>query len=77
MADYNYSETEHERDGLSSCRFCAARSAVLIVQQTDIPEMDDVCFVRCNHCYAQGPATDREDKAASLWNQERSSARNK
>jgi len=71
MTDYKYSETEHKTDGLKPCPFCAARSAVLVVQQlSGLPEMDDVCFIRCLHCYAQGPAVDTEDKAVARWNQD-------
>jgi len=64
-----YSETEHKREGLKPCPFCAARAAALVVQQIDgMPEMDDACFVRCKHCYAQGPIRDREEKAVEAWN---------
>lgn len=62
-------ETEHERAGLLPCVFCAARAAILVVQQIDgIPEADDVCFVRCRHCFAQGPANSSERTACALWN---------
>ena len=62
-------ETEHEHEGLRPCRFCHARAAVLVVQQIDgVPEADDVCFVRCKFCYAQGPATDSEKRAVERWN---------
>lgn len=65
-----YNETEHEREGLEPCPFCMARTlAVLVVQQiASVPEADDVCFVRCKYCYAQGPAKGTEEKAIKAWN---------
>lgn len=63
-------ETEQQWSGLGPCPFCAARAAVMITQQIDgMPEADDVIFVRCLHCYAQGPARAREEAAADAWNE--------
>jgi len=63
-------ETEQEVEGLQPCPFCLTRSGVLITQQIEhVPEAEDACFVRCRHCYAQGPITDREDKAIARWNE--------
>ena len=43
---------------------------MLVVDQIDgLPEADDVCFIRCNHCYAQGPARGEEQDAIDEWNE--------
>lgn len=62
-------ETEHEMEGLRPCIFCGTRSAVLVVDQIDgVPKADDVCFVRCLHCFAQGPSRSTEERAIREWN---------
>lgn len=50
-------ETEHKSDNLLvHCPFCYSTDLVIVVQQVaGVPEMDDVCFVRCRNCGAQGP----------------------
>lgn len=65
---FKYSEVEIEKVNYP-CIFCQQRSAILISQEIDgVPEADDVYFVRCNGCYAQGPVSSIGKRAVSAWN---------
>ena len=68
---YNFidrAETVHQRVGLKPCPFCGCRNAVLVVQQIPgLPEAEDTCFIRCEQCFAQGPARIEEATAIRDW----------
>jgi len=62
-------ETENKREGLAPCPFCSCRDAVLVTSEMDgLPELEADYFVRCNHCFAQGPNRMNESQAIAEWN---------
>ena len=62
-------ETEDKREGLAACPFCGCRDAVLVTCEMDgLPELEADYFVRCNHCFAQGPNRMSESQAIAEWN---------
>lgn len=62
-------ETESKRNVLARCQFCWSLDVVLVEQEVDgFPELDDVFFVRCKNCRAQGPDADSERTACERWN---------
>jgi len=64
-------ETENKREGLAPCPFYGCRDAVLVTCEIDgLPEADEDYFVRCNHCFAQGPNRLDEKRAIAEWNRE-------
>jgi len=69
-------ETEIMCAGLESCPFCGCRDAVLVASEMDgMPELEEDYFVRCNHCFAQGPNRLDEKRAIAEWNREPSAAK--
>jgi len=69
-------ETENKREELAPCPFCGCRDAVLVTCEIDgLPEADEDYFVRCNHCFAQGPNRLDEKRAIAEWNGEKPTAK--
>ena len=69
-------ETENERKGLADCPFCGCHDAVLVTNEMDgVPELEEDYFVRCNHCFAQGPNRLDEKQAIAEWNGEKPTAK--
>lgn len=46
---------------IEPCPFC--------VGDAELDESEDVVFVRCDSCSAQGPACDLKEDAIDIWNQ--------